>query len=249
MLEPRFEPAVAALKVGAHVVGPGRSPERYSLMPGLRPLFRTRTHLRPCQTDRQEGTMPLFGPSDVAELKAKRDIPGLIEALGDDEDARVRCAAADALGDIGDPLAVEPLIGILSSEHETVRMAAAEALGKIGAPAIPPLIAAHRSGGMYRRAAAVKALVLTGDDRAVKPLLASLRDYDWLVRRTAAEGLVTMFRAGTLDQANQVQILAYRVAITNPHNDRFYEPSDYDHGDHVDWGTDVKFPEAPEELE
>jgi HEAT repeat protein len=42
--------------------------------------------------------MPLFGPPDVAKLKAKGDVPGLIKAPGRDKDSAVRQAAATALG-------------------------------------------------------------------------------------------------------------------------------------------------------
>jgi HEAT repeat protein len=42
--------------------------------------------------------MPLFGPPDVAKLKAKGDVPGLIKALGREKDSAVRQAAATALG-------------------------------------------------------------------------------------------------------------------------------------------------------
>ena len=42
--------------------------------------------------------MPLLGPPDVAKLKAKGDVPGLIKALGRQRDSAVRRAAATALG-------------------------------------------------------------------------------------------------------------------------------------------------------
>ena len=69
-------------------------------------------------------------------------VPLLIQALGDwDED--VRRAAAEALGAIGDPRAVPPLIKALGDYGEywyDVRRAAAEALGKLSDPqAIPAL--------------------------------------------------------------------------------------------------------------
>src|SRR5450759_2332909 len=99
---------------------------------------------RPCQTDPEEGhAMPLFGPPNVEKLKAKRDVKGLIKALGYQKDPAVRRAAAEALGQIGDARAVEPLIAALKDESWGVRRAAAEALGQIGdARAAEPLIAA-----------------------------------------------------------------------------------------------------------
>ncbi len=76
--------------------------------------------------------MGLFGPPDVAKLKAKGDVPGLIKALGYAKDAGVRRAAAEALGQIRDATAVEPLIAALRDQDTGVRMRAAEALGRLG---------------------------------------------------------------------------------------------------------------------
>jgi len=44
--------------------------------------------------------MPLLGPPAVAKLKAKGDVPGLIEALGRRRDSAVGQAAATALGHV-----------------------------------------------------------------------------------------------------------------------------------------------------
>jgi hypothetical protein len=69
-------------------------------------------------------------------------VPALIQALGD-SDWEVRCAAAEALGAIGDPQAVPALIKALGDSDRDVRRAAAEALGKLGDPqAVPALIQA-----------------------------------------------------------------------------------------------------------
>ena len=101
----------------------------------------------------------------------------------------VRRAAAEALGTIGDPWAVDPLIAALRDERWYVREAAAEALGKIGAPAVDPLIAALRDEYSFGREDAAWALGTIGDPRAVDPLIAALRDELWNVRRAAAEAL------------------------------------------------------------
>jgi hypothetical protein len=59
-------------------------------------------------------------------------------------DMSVYWPAAEALGEIGDKRAVEPLIKALGYEDEYVRKSAAEALGKIGdARAVEPLIKVH----------------------------------------------------------------------------------------------------------
>jgi HEAT repeat protein len=128
--------------------------------------------------------MPLFGPPDIEKLKAKGDIRGLIkagknnkqrekvvEALGQigapavepliaaltrkNRWGGVAAGAAQALGEIGDPRAVEPLIGTLVGDKRCfavgpamsgfdtwLSVIAATALGKIGDPrAVEPLVA------------------------------------------------------------------------------------------------------------
>jgi HEAT repeat protein len=148
--------------------------------------------------------MGLFGPPDIEKLKAKGDIKGLVKALsyfGSSLDFRnremdkireasaVRRAAARALGQVGDPRAVEPLIATLEHWGDAdVRKAAAEALVKIGAPAVEPLIAALKDEVEWVRKAAAWALVKIGAP-AVEPLIAALKDGDKGVRRAAAEVL------------------------------------------------------------
>jgi HEAT repeat protein len=75
--------------------------------------------------------MSLFGQPNIERLKDKRDLKGLIEALGYQKDARIRKAAAAALGELRDPAAVGPLIVALGDGAVSVRMTAAKALEKI----------------------------------------------------------------------------------------------------------------------
>jgi HEAT repeat protein len=85
-------------------------------------------------------------------------VPALIQALGD-SDSAVRRAAAEALGDIGDPQAVPALIQALGDSDWDVRWAAAKALGKLGDPqAIPALIQALGDSDWDVRFAAAWAL-------------------------------------------------------------------------------------------
>ena len=103
--------------------------------------------------------MPLLGPPDVARLLAKKDVRGLIKALGYEKAAAVRCGAAQALGGVGDPGAVGALAAALHDGDATVRTAVATALGRIGAAG------------------------------AAAPLAASLLDPDRATRKAAAEAL------------------------------------------------------------
>jgi HEAT repeat protein len=83
--------------------------------------------------------MFLFGAPNVQKLSAKRDVQGLIKALGYEKDEQIRHAAALALGQIGDPRALEPLIAASHDSDPDVRQAAVEALGQV------------RAGGPSRR--------------------------------------------------------------------------------------------------
>jgi HEAT repeat protein len=67
--------------------------------------------------------------------------------------------AARALGSIGDPRAIEPLIAALKDSHAQVRQAARVALVGIGAPSVEPLIAALNDPEQEVREAVAKALV------------------------------------------------------------------------------------------
>src|SRR5664280_1165637 len=143
--------------------------------------------------------MPLFGPPNVAKLTAKSNIEGLIKALRYQKDTTVPGAAADALGQIGDARAVDPLIAALKSGGWGMRTAAAGALGQIGAPAVEPLVAALTDRAGDVRTAAARALAQIGDARAVEPLVAALTDRDGDVRTAAAGALGQIGDAGAVE--------------------------------------------------
>jgi len=146
--------------------------------------------------------MPLFSRSKVARLQKRRDLDGLIDAFSDKEgttandalralvelddssavsklltalghqDPWVRWRAAAALGDLGDPRAVEPLIAALGDLD--VRHHAVPALGKLGDErAFDPLVEALRDQELQH--ASALALGELGDARAV-PLIVEALD-------------------------------------------------------------------------
>jgi HEAT repeat protein len=136
--------------------------------------------------------MPLFGPPNVENLKAKGDVPALIKALGYEKDQAVRKAAAKALGQIGDARAIEPLIAALKGHIGEVQKAAASSLAMIrDARAVEPLIAVLKDLDRDVRKAAAEALGLIRDARAVEPLITTLKDEDRSVRKAAAGALET----------------------------------------------------------
>lgn len=145
--------------------------------------------------------MPMFGPPDVKKLEARRDILGLIDALGYDKDPRqaadVRYDAAEALGLIGDPRAIEPLLAVMWDQSLNVRRIAAEAIGRFrDERTVGPLIEllkAHLSYGdePYVRVCqeAIRSLGRLGDWRAVEPLLSVFGSAHEGLHREAADAL------------------------------------------------------------
>jgi len=135
----------------------------------------------------------------------KRDtaVPALLSVLKD-EDATVRLAAVESLGNLSDPRAVDALVQALKSDTDArVREAAAEALGDIDSPrAVPGLIAALGSEKVSAvRAKIAGALGEIKDKRAVEALGAVVRDPDAEVRREAVSAL------GELESAAAVPML------------------------------------------
>ena len=146
------------------------------------------------------------GTPDLDTMKSRRDIPGLIAALRHpDTDAQWRAAAAlsslgpdaighlirglatrnravklgiiEALGEIRDVQAVEPLIKHLRDPSAEVRWEAALALGEIG------------------------------DERAIGPLLTGLRDPDRYVRYGTALSLPKLGWTPANDEEHAYQLL------------------------------------------
>lgn len=136
--------------------------------------------------------MGLFGPPDVEKMKAKRDVKGLIKALGYEKNA-IRKSAAEVVGEIRDASAVVPLIATLEDKDWEIRHSAAEALGKIGdARAVDPLITALKDKDEYVRQATAEALgnlgslVLSGVRGRTRPEHVAENDRSWYTRTRAA---------------------------------------------------------------
>jgi HEAT repeat protein len=161
--------------------------------------------------------MSLFGKPDIKNLLSQRNVNGLLKALNYNNDVYVRMSSANALGEIGDIKAIEPLIAALRDPFFSVRNAAANALKRlgwhpdkneiganywvstedwekcldIGGLAILPLVETmltHYSE--YTRMNAATTLGKIGSSQAVKPLIfVLLNDKVFDVRMHAAEAL------------------------------------------------------------
>jgi HEAT repeat protein len=156
--------------------------------------------------------MPLFGPPNIAQLEAKRDVQGLIKALAY-KDPGVKIAAADALGPLGDPMTVEPLTALMGDEDAGVRQAAVRALSaRGGVRVVEPLIAALQDRDPGVRSVAAQAVyrrMMTDPDQdarratatalgrlkapdAVEPLVKAIMDPDETVRVAAVKSLAAI---------------------------------------------------------
>jgi len=100
--------------------------------------------------------------ADLGTMKSRRAVPALIVALHDG-DATVCTTAAQALGQIDDPRALEPLLTALKSNvdpntSDDEHRAIGEALGGLGKPALDPLLSllSDDTLGGYARAGLVK---------------------------------------------------------------------------------------------
>jgi len=157
-------------------------PEPPEPIPQMSPLERYLEALRsPDEAVRAAAVAALQG-------MGKEGVIYLIRALNDPHPA-VRVAAADALGQIGDADAVDPLIQTTHDEREDVRIAAASALARIGdRRSIQPLIRlfADRYHGV--RVAAADAVAVFGR-AALEALEEALSDPVIVVRVTAARAI------------------------------------------------------------
>lgn len=101
----------------------------------------------------------------------------LIYQLHESPDERRRLEAAQRLGILRHPMAIEELIHALDDPSVTVREAGAEALGRIGvAQAAEPLARALFDPESHIQPQAARALGRIGGVQSLKALLASLRD-------------------------------------------------------------------------
>ena len=113
-----------------------RAPEQQVRTDELRLLAGLLTY-SPDADLRAEAAGELANLSEKATLSNLSITRPLITSMGNDDDALVRAAAADALGEIGDRDSIPALHDALTDEESGVREAVREALERLGATSIP----------------------------------------------------------------------------------------------------------------
>ncbi|MDD5394079.1 MAG: HEAT repeat domain-containing protein [Thiothrix sp.] len=107
-----------------------------------------------------------------------------------DKSENVHLSAAEALGRIGDLLAVDALANAIKDENESVRFSAIDAIGRIGDPrAFDALANAIKDENEDVRLKAAEALGRIGDPRTVDALANAIKDENEYMRLSAAEAL------------------------------------------------------------
>ena len=144
--------------------------------------------------------------------------PSDLLVLLNDPEARVRRRAALALGRVGLPDAVEPLVKLLGDEEPEVRQVAAFALGLIGSPAPrPTLLQALTGSDVVLQGRAAEALGLLGD----KADAAAIGE---MVRRHVAAGALAGVEPDDLTSPLAPPVEAVRLGLFALARLAAYEP-------------------------
>ena len=119
-----------------------------------------------------------FGPPNIEKLEKEGDVSSLVKALhyeGERMEA-VQASAAQALGRLGGPRAIEALVGVLTDKDRNVAhtrmgtdrclIAAEDALAGLGSLAVEPLVAAYKSGNIMDMEGFVSILAQIDDQQA-----------------------------------------------------------------------------------
>jgi HEAT repeat protein len=127
-------------------------------------------------------------PENAEELE-KAGLGELVKALHEHTDPEVRQYAAYLLGKAKNPRAIQPLIESLADFDKSVREQATLALSNIGKDAVGLLTEAMKAPKWETRYRAAEALGKIADEKAVRPLIAGLKDSRDHVRYMAAKSL------------------------------------------------------------
>ncbi len=119
-------------------------------------------------------------------------VPGLLDALND-EDVRIRTAACQALGEIGDGSAVPELLRVMINDKDgNIRWQATGALGKMGVAAVPGLSESLKDNDWKVRRSAAEAIWSMREPAAIPGLIEALTDRNDIVRQAVGSALEVM---------------------------------------------------------
>lgn len=124
----------------------------------------------------------------LESLKDPRSVEACTQALTHTS-VKVRCAAASALGNLGDPSVIPALMASLRDKEYTVVRQSGRALTKLGRSAVGPLIQMLEYESGQGQNAAAEALGVIGDPQAIEPLIAALKSEDSFLQIAAAKAL------------------------------------------------------------
>jgi len=142
---------------------------------------------------------------------------------------QLRKAAAQRLGDLKDPRAIEPLIETLDKEDtDEISRIVAKALAAMGEVAVVPLI--KTLDNKRKRMVATLALGIIRDKRAIQPLIKVLNDERLLARHMASISLVNIGIEAVVplievlnDESNNVRLWAV-LTLQNIKDKRAVKP-------------------------
>ncbi len=159
------------------------------------------------------------------EERVKDEIEIQIDLL-QDTDWVVRREAVITLGEMGDERCVEPLVRALRDGDWQVREAAIEALGQVGSPAVEGLIKQLRDWDI--RKYVIRALGKIKDERVLDPLVAQLRNDEFLEDATDAlvelgEPAIEKLVAALRDKNENIRKQAV-IALGRIKSDRAFDP-------------------------
>lgn len=139
-------------------------------------------------------TVRLDAALALEKLADKRSVPALIDTLRYEEWQRdypilggVRAAAARALGNIGDPSAIEPLISSLEDPDIDVRISALKSLSRFRDKRAVDAVERYLNDPIEDiRKNALITLAELDPEKGLRQALAALNDRSWVVRKAAA---------------------------------------------------------------
>lgn len=146
--------------------------------------------------------MAVFGPPNVAKLKATGNIDGLVKAARYTKDPALAEEARQALED-----RLDRIVENLQTKNMVQLQNCRDALVLIGPPARDKLIFILKNGHLHRRQDAAYVLGLMGDPAAVGALMLTMHNPDALLRALCVEALG---RIGDPDSADTL-----RMAMTD----------------------------------